>query len=124
MKKILICLLISVSLKAQFITAKDIPTYSCMFVSGLAYGQAEKIIWHDPYSRTKYWNPYESYHQYPMNMDGYHTMRLIQDAAILGAVCFSINDFKKPKAIAIIKKIAICSVSFYVGQQITYSIIK
>lgn len=127
MKTILLCLCItiSVTVKAQFISKADIPVYSCMFVSGLAYGQAEKITWHNPYSRSTYWNPYASDHIYPMNFNGYHMCRLVQDAAILGAICFSVNDFKgKNKGWRIVKKAALCSVSFYVGQTVTYNLIK
>lgn len=123
MKLIIFFLLLTSTVRAQFIASKDVPVYALMFAAGAAYGQAEKITWHDPYSRSDYWNPYTE-KQYSLNLDGYHTMRLLQYSFTVTAIVVSVNDFKKPKFLSLAKKILFCSASYWMGQQLTYNLIK
>ncbi len=124
---IAILLLLSITASAQF-TKKDIPVYGCMFAAGAFYGQAEKLIWHNPYPNSTFWNPYKSWEKTDkktIKLDGYHLMRFGQDAAIVGAVVLSVNDFKgKNKFWKITQKALLCSASFWAGQQVTYKLIK
>ena len=116
-----ILLLLPLSTRAQFIPKKDIPVYSCMFLAGACYGTAEAIIWHDPKPGNEFWSPYVS--DGKKKVDAYHLARLGQNAFVIGAVCFSVSDFKKPKFLPIAKKVLLCSISYQVGQCLTYNVI-
>ncbi len=127
MKLITIILLLSCTvLKAQFIAKKDIPVYCLMAGAGAFYGQAEKLIWKPV--KSDFWNPYSNWQNTNGNLiklDGYHLMRLGQFTCITGAVVLSVNDFHgKGKFWQIGKKVLLCSASFWIGQTVTYKIIK
>ncbi len=126
MKLLIILLFLTQTVKGQFISKKDIPVYCLMAGAGAFYGQAEKLIWKP--GKSKFWNPYlnwESTNGNLIKLDGYHLMRLGQFTCITGAVVLSVNDFHgKGKFWQIGKKVLLCSVSFWAGQQLTYKIIK
>ncbi len=126
MKLIIILLFLTTTAKAQFISKKDVPVYACMFGSGLFYGQAEKLIWKPV--NNQFWNPYMNWQKTNgdlIKLDGYHLMRLGQFTCITGAVVLSVNDFHgKGKFWQISKKVLLCSASFWIGQEVTYKLIK
>lgn len=100
---------------------KQLPVYTCMFFAGASYGAAEALIWHNPYPDSKFFNPYLAWKEGHL-IDGYHTFRLMQYGFTITAVGISLNEKFRLKDFA--KKVLICSVSYWCGQQITWHLIK
>jgi len=99
------------------------PVYASFFGAGLAYGTAEGLIWHTNNSNNAFWNPYKSWRT-GVAVDGYHAARAVGIACFMAGAVLSVNDVKHPFRWGMLKKIAMCSVSYWVGQMITWHTVR
>ena len=99
------------------------PVYASFFGAGLAYGTAEGLIWHTNNSNNAFWNPYKSWRT-GVAVDGYHAARAVGIACFMAGAVLSVNDVKHPFRWGMLKKIAMCSVSYWAGQMITWHTVR
>ncbi len=102
---------------------KQWPVYACFFGAGLAYGTAEGLIWHTNNSKNAFWNPYKSWRTGQV-VDGYHAARAAGIGCFMAAAALSVSDVKHPFTWGMLKKVAISSIAYWAGQQITWHTVR
>ncbi|HVX51251.1 MAG TPA: hypothetical protein VHB48_13880 [Chitinophagaceae bacterium] len=120
---LLICGATCYSQDSVYTFKKQWPVYACFMGAGLSYGTAEALVWHVPDPNSKFWNPYLSYKTNRL-IDGYHAARAVGISFFVLSATLSVNDLKHPFRWAMLKKMALCGVSYWAGQQLTWHLIR
>lgn len=102
---------------------KQWPTYLCFAGAGACYGTAEGLIWHTNNSESSFWNPYKSYRT-NKTFDAYHLARAGGIGFFVLGATFSVNDVKHKLCWGMLKKIALSSLFYWAGQQVTWHTVR